>query len=101
MQPVDSADSTFTKPELERLAAYRAAVAAGFYTDWDGSAASADTEVLAWLQPTDGLAATGAYPFTADERQRLERVRATVASGGYSDDRPPVEAAATPEEETR
>jgi hypothetical protein len=41
--------STFTTTELERLAAYRAAVAAGFYSDWDGSAASTDTAVLAWL----------------------------------------------------
>ena len=55
MQLVDSAYSTFTKPELERLAAYRAAVAAGFYTDWDGSTTSADTEVLAWLRAADGF----------------------------------------------
>src|SRR5258708_2971312 len=82
MQLVDSADKgTFTKPELERLAAYRAAVAAGFYTDWDGSAASADTEVLAWLGATDGLAATAGDPFTADERQRPERGRAAGAGG--------------------
>jgi hypothetical protein len=102
MQLVDRAyrTFTFTKPELERLAAYRAAVAAGFYTDWDGSAESTDTEVLAWLGVADGLAATGAYPFTADERQRLERCRAAVASGAYRDDRPPVDTGATPEKQT-
>jgi len=96
MHQVDSAYSTFTKQELERLAAYRGAVAAGFYTDWDGSAESADTEVLAWLRAAADVAATGAYPFTSDERQRLERCRAAVASGAYSDDRPPVDTGATP-----
>jgi len=41
------ANGTFTKRELERLLVYRAAVAAGFYTDQDGSADSAvvDTKV--------------------------------------------------------
>ena len=101
MHQVESAYSTFTKPELERLAAYRAAVAAGFYTDWDGSAAATDTAELAWLRSSDGLAADGAYPFTAEERERLERCRAAAASGAYRDDRPPVDAGATPEEEAR
>jgi hypothetical protein len=32
-----SPNSTFTAAELARLTVYRAAVAAGFYTDWDGS----------------------------------------------------------------
>jgi len=90
MHLVDNAFSTFTTPELERLAAYRAAVAAGFYTDWDGSTVTTDIDVLA------GLAANGAYPFTAEERQRLERCRAAVADGVYSDDRPPVDTRATP-----
>jgi len=77
---------TFTTAELARLAAYRAAVAAGFYTDWDGTAASADMETLAWLNGTD-------YLFTADERQRLDRLRLELQAGQYADDRP----AATPE----
>jgi hypothetical protein len=37
MHLVEPANGTFTQQELERLTAYRAAVAAGFYTDWDGS----------------------------------------------------------------
>ena len=37
MELVEYANGTFTKRELERLIAYRAAVAAGFYTDQDGS----------------------------------------------------------------
>jgi len=94
---VDSAYSTFTKPEFERIEAYRAAVAAGFFTDWDGSAESTDTELLAWLRTAEGSTDTAAYPFTADERQRLERVREAVAGGAYSDDLPPVDSDATPE----
>jgi hypothetical protein len=67
---------------LARLGAYRAAVAAGFFSDWDGSAATTDTEYLAWLR-ADGEG----YPFTSDERQALERLRAQLAEGGYADDR--------------
>jgi hypothetical protein len=37
MTLVDRLSSTFTEQELQRLIAYRAAVAAGFYNDWDGS----------------------------------------------------------------
>ena len=98
MHLVDSPYSTFTTPELERLAAYRAAVAAGFYTDWDGSAAVTDTELLAWLR---GPGDAQAYPFTAQERLRLERTREAVASGLYSDNLPPVDRTATTEEQTR
>jgi len=101
MHLVDSANSTFTTPELDRLAAYRAAVRAGFYTDWDGSAESTDTDVLGWLRGADGSVATAAYPFTAEERQRLERCRAAVIAGTCSDDLPPVDSGATPEEPTR
>ena len=76
MQSVDQqpSTSTFTTTELARLSAYRAAVAAGFFSDWDGSAATTDTEYPAWLR-ADGEG----YPFTADERQALERVRARLA----------------------
>jgi hypothetical protein len=73
--------SSFTAPELARLAAYRAAVAAGFYTDWDGSAATTDTEELAWLSGAN-------HPFTADERQRLDRLRLNLSEGRYADDQP-------------
>jgi hypothetical protein len=37
MHLVEPANGTFTEQQLRRLTAYRAAVAAGFYTDWDGS----------------------------------------------------------------
>jgi len=93
-------NSTFTPAEMARLEAYRAAVAAGFYTDWDGSAATTDTEALAWLSETN-------FPFTTDERQRLDRLRVILIEGGYADDRPappppsPAPADETPEPPAR
>lgn len=86
MQLVDQPNGTFTTAELVRLAAYRAAVQAGFYTDWDGSATSTDTAELAWLNCQPNAAAE--YPFTADERQKLEALHAAYAAGGYAEDRP-------------
>jgi hypothetical protein len=74
-------NGTFTTPELARLAVYRAAVKAGFYTDWDGSASSTDTQALAWLGGSE-------YPFTADERERLDRLRVELTEGRYADDQP-------------
>jgi hypothetical protein len=78
--------STFTTQELARLAVYRAAVEAGFYTDWDGNAASTDTRLLARL-----LGGTRArrYRFSAQERQHLKQMRRQVAAGGFAEDRPP------------
>jgi len=87
MYLVDPQSSTFTTAELQRLAAYKAAVAAGFYTDWDGSATSTDSETLTWLsQPAPQL---DGYPFTPGELERLEHYRASVAAGYYADDQPP------------
>lgn len=85
--------STFTTQELARLVTYRAAVAAGFYSDWDGSAVSTDTAVLAWLPPRETE-----YPFTAEERHGLERLRARVAAGDFAEDRPSTEGGARPAE---
>ena len=50
MNLVELPNGTFTKRELERLIAYRAAVAAGFYTDQDGSVEPAE--------PVDTVATT-------------------------------------------
>jgi hypothetical protein len=47
MDLVERANSTFTKRELERLMAYRAAVAAGFYNDWDGLAEPVEADTVA------------------------------------------------------
>jgi hypothetical protein len=95
MYLVDDNSSTFTAEELRRLAAYRAAVAADFYTDWDGSASSTDSAMLAWLlQPR----VTVGYPFTPAELARLEHYRAAVAAGYYTEDLPPGSAPADPAE---
>ena len=88
MQLVDKPNSTFTTPELTRLAAYRAAVAAGFYSDWDGSATCTDTQVLALLLHADGTSDRGEYPFTREEREHLVQVREKLAAGGYAEDGP-------------
>jgi roadblock/LC7 domain-containing protein len=87
MTLVDHGFSTFTTHELERLAAYKGAVAAGLYSDWDGSTEATDTEILAWvLAPTHASAVS--YPFTTVELERLEKCRAAVAAGYYSEDGP-------------
>jgi hypothetical protein len=98
MQLIDRPNGTFTTQEVLRLAAYRAAVAAGFFTDWDGSATSTDTEVLAWLPRANGAVDSHAYPFTPEERRRLETLKAAVADKGgrYADDRPPATNLAAP-----
>ena len=103
MHLVEPANGTFTKQELERLTAYRSAVVAGFYTDWDGSAETTDSEVLAWLRNAAGGPAGGVeYPFTAEERQRLERCRAAVAGGYYSEgQQPPPDTTATLDQSAR
>ena len=80
--------STFTTAERSRLVAYRAAVAAGLYSDWDGSAARTDTQVLAGLVRAEGQGKAETYPFTEEERQALERLREKYAEGGFADDRP-------------
>jgi len=85
MTALDRANSTLTTQELERLAAYRGAVAAGVFTDWDGSAAALDTETLAWLLEAPLAAASEPYPFTPGELEKLERCRQAVAAGYYSE----------------
>ena len=83
MTLVDNPSSTFTNDELARLGAYRAAVTAGFYTDWDGTATCTDSDALAWLlQPGPSVAD---YPFTPDELARLERCRTAIDAGYYSE----------------
>ena len=82
--PSPSTDnSTFTSQELARLAAYRAAVVAGFYSDWDGSATSTDAR---WLKRLRRFERAGA--FSTQERQRLVQLRKRVAAGAFAEDRP-------------
>ena len=89
MHLLDRPNGTFTNQEIARLAVYRAAVVAGFYSDWDGSTASTDHEALAWLPRMDGVGTEEHYPFTTEERARLELCRSAFVDGGYVDDRPP------------
>jgi hypothetical protein len=70
--------STFTTQELARLAVYRAAVGAGFYTDWDGSADGTDRRLLTRLLRV--------RPLSGAERQHLRRLRERVAAGSFVDD---------------
>jgi hypothetical protein len=86
-----SATGTFTTQEIARLAAYRAAVLAGFYTDWDGSVSVLDTRVMARVRRAQQRAE--ARPFSADERQRLVRLRKRLVASGYAEDGPPQAAA--------
>ncbi len=53
MELVEYANGTFTKRELERLIAYRAAVAAGFYTDQDDSVDPVDTHASESLETVE------------------------------------------------
>ena len=72
---------SFTTQELARLAVYRAAVVAGFYSDWDGTATATDTRLLPMLlRPR---------PFTLQEHQRLAKLREQLARGVFADDLPP------------
>jgi hypothetical protein len=80
---------TFTTQQYARLAAYRAAVLAGFYTDWDGSVSTTDTRLLARLRRAEERARV--QPFSVEERQRLVRLRRRLAAGGYAEDGPPAE----------
>jgi hypothetical protein len=90
MSRLDSAPGTLTTPTeqafADRLAIYRAAVQAGFYTDWDGSTDALDPEPLAWLAAAAAGAAPATFPFTSDELDRLRRCADAVKAGYYSDD---------------
>jgi len=88
MAPRKSYLSNFTNDERVRLRSYRRAIRAGFYSDWDGSASATLTETLAWLaaqheRPPEEEVAP--FPFSPSEVARLERCRALVNGGYYSD----------------
>lgn len=73
----------FTSPELARLATYRAAVFANFYTDWDGS----ESTDLNFFDSIKGQpAGDEGFPFNPDEWDRLGRYRAAVAARYYTDE---------------
>lgn len=95
MHLVDTTERTFTTAQWQRLEAYRAAVAAGFYTDWDGTTQHTDTRLLEWLRAADERQQRAAFPFTRAERRHLEQCRAAFRSGRYAEDGPPAAPSAT------
>jgi len=73
----------FTEVELTRLAAYRNAVTAGFYTDaCDTAAPSGDRDLS--LQGLIGGRVEG-YSFSHRELQRIATYKLAVAIGLYTD----------------
>ena len=79
----------FSPQERLRLGSYRAAVAAGFYTEFPSRARRTDSRLLQrLLHPrSDGEPSVPEYPFTQAELHRLAACRAAIAHGYYSDDR--------------
>ena len=82
---------TFSAQERVRLGTYRAAVAAGFYSEFvPGRARRTDTRLLQRLlySRPQGAPNVPEYPFSESEIQRLEACRAAIAHGYYSDELP-------------
>jgi hypothetical protein len=80
----------FSPQERLRLGSYRAAVAAGFYSEFvPRRARRTDARLLQrLLHPRpDGEPSVPEYPFTQAELDRLAACRAAIAHGYYSDDR--------------
>jgi hypothetical protein len=73
----------FTPRELRRLVYYRAALAAGFYTDGLGS--HENVAAMGEELPADEQPRQSAYPFTRCELRRLIDYRAAVRAGLYTD----------------
>jgi hypothetical protein len=73
----------FSTQERQRLASYRAAVRAGFYSEFPGRRRRTDVHLMQrLLRPRPGAPE---YPFSEPELERLAACRAAVARGFYSD----------------
>jgi hypothetical protein len=77
----------FNARELTRLGTYRAAVAAGFYSEFPGHTRRTNARLLQRLlvPRRDSEPPVPEYPFTPAELERLEAARAAIAHGYYSD----------------
>ncbi len=73
----------FTDAELERLAVYRNALAARFYTDACVTAHVGDEREFRLDRLIDGC--VEGYPFSHVELQRMTTYKAAVAIGLYTD----------------
>jgi hypothetical protein len=77
----------FSAQEWRRLGTYRAAVAAGFYSEFPGPARRTSARLLQrLLHPPAGEPGVPEYPFTEAELQHLAACRAAIAHGYYSDE---------------
>jgi hypothetical protein len=79
----------FSPQERLRLGSYRAAVAAGFYSEFrPGRARRTDVRLLQRLLHAhpDGEPTVPEYPFTEAELERMTACRAAIAHGYYSDE---------------
>ena len=78
----------FSAQERKRLGSYRAAVAAGFYSEFPSRVRR--TYPRLWQRlvqaPAGGEPSVPEYPFTEVQLERLAACRAAIAHGYYSDD---------------
>lgn len=77
-----AATHTFSPQERQRLETYRAAVGAGFYSEFPGRTHRTDVRLLQrLLRPRPGVPE---YPFSEAELARLTACRAAVEHGYFS-----------------
>jgi hypothetical protein len=80
----------FSAQERKRLGTYRAAVAAGFYSEFPSRVRRTYPRLFQRLvhAPAEGEPSVPEYPFTEAELERLAGCRAAITHGYYSDDLP-------------
>jgi hypothetical protein len=83
--PPEPVTYLFNAPELARLAVYRTAVEAQFYTDWNGSEDTTDLEFLASLN-TETSGQSDSFPFTTSELEVLAKTRDAFVGGYYNEE---------------
>ena len=78
----------FSAQERKRLGSYRAAVAAGFYSEFPSRVRRTYPRLFQRLvhAPAEAEPSAPEYPFTEAELERLVGCRAAIAHGYYSDD---------------
>ena len=80
----DSLPYAFTPRELARLATYRAAIQAGFFSDWGVTVGDARKDLRVNVNLVEDQARLRSV-FTPRELTRLAAYKAVVAAGLYSD----------------
>jgi hypothetical protein len=82
---IKPAGSPFTPHERARLAIYKMAVEARFYTDWCPQPASARCQNLVRIDQICCVDESGMYEFSVAEVARLQAYKAFVSAGVFSD----------------